>query len=49
MTFESDGPGKGSTFSFTVPVYKNQKASSKVREEKKIGARKKVTIFEKNI
>jgi len=26
LTYNSDGPGKGSTFSFTLPIYSNQKA-----------------------
>lgn len=49
MTFASEGLGQGSTFSFTLPVYKNQKVSSGKQAEKEIGSRETITIFEKNL
>jgi len=49
LIYSSEGLNQGSTFSFTLPLYQNQKISLEKQAEKKIGAREEVTIFEKNL
>jgi len=46
ITCESRGAGRGSTFSFTVPIYKNQ--SLNAAEGDKITKKNKIVVFEKN-
>jgi|SRR3989339_166871 len=46
MTCVSKGAGKGSTFSFTVPIYQNQQPNSASAES--IAKKDKIVIFEKN-
>lgn len=45
MMYVSEGKDKGSTFSFTVPIYKDQKAAP--GEEKPVTREKKIVIFDK--
>ncbi len=45
MTYFSEGKDKGSTFSFTLPIYKNQKIVP--GEEKPVTREKKIVIFGK--
>ena len=46
MTCASKGAGKGSTFSFTVPVYQSQQAIG--TQEEPMIKKDKIIVFEKN-
>ena len=47
MTYFSEGKGKGSTFSFTMPIYKNQKREQ--GDEDTVTREKNIVIFDENI
>jgi len=47
MTYSSEGRGKGSTFSFTLPIYKNQKREK--GDEDTVSREKNIVIFDENI
>ncbi|MFA5126999.1 MAG: ATP-binding protein [Patescibacteria group bacterium] len=42
----SEGIGKGSTFSFTIPIYKNQQTA--IGQEKPVTREKKIVIFDQD-
>lgn len=46
LSYFSQGQGQGSTFSFTMPIYKNQQVN--ITKEKPV-SREKIVIFNKNI
>jgi signal transduction histidine kinase len=48
MTCASKGAGKGSTFSFTVPIYQSQQSSGASAEAAAASKKDKIVIFEKN-